>query len=97
MFVYGGEIGMQYNIGLSLLLITLYSIVLFMVYKFIIKNNYMLIPFMVLFGRIINTFLNNEFGAFNSYPNEAILLVVSFAIGLVVWVQLTKFFFDSKQ
>ena len=97
MFVYGGEIGMQYNIGLSLLLITLYSIVLFMVYKFIIKNNYMLIPFMVLFGRIINTFSNNEFGAFNSYPNEAILLVVSFAIGLVVWVQLTKFFFDSKQ
>jgi hypothetical protein len=57
----------------------------------------MLIPFMVLFGRIINTFSDNEFGAFNSYPNEAILLVVSFAIGLVVWVQLTKFFFDSKQ
>jgi len=97
MFVYGGEIGMQYNIGLSLLLITLYSIVLFMIYKFIVKNNYMLIPFMVLFGSIVNTFSNNECGAFNSYPNEAILLVISFAIGLVVWAQLTKFFFDSKQ
>jgi hypothetical protein len=52
---------------------------------------------MVLFGRIINIFSNNEFGAFNSYPNEAILLVISYAIGLVVWVQLTKLFFDSKQ
>ena len=97
MFVYGGEIGMQYNIGLSLVLITLYSIVLFMIYKFIIKNNYMLIPFMVLFARVINIFAGNELGAFNSYPNETILLGVSYAIGLVVWTQLTKFFFDTDQ
>jgi hypothetical protein len=97
MFVYGGEIGMQYNIGLSLVLITLYSIVLFMVYKFIIKNNYMLIPFMVLFARVINIFAGNELGAFNSYPNETILLGVSYAIGIVVWTQLTKFFFDTDQ
>jgi hypothetical protein len=97
MFVSGGEIGMQYNIGPSLVLITLYSIVLFMIYKFIIKNNYMLIPFMVLFARAINIFAGNELGAFNSYPNEVILLGVSYTIGLVVWTQLTKFFFDTDQ
>ena len=57
----------------------------------------MLIPFMVLFARAINILTGNELGAFNSYPNEAILLGVSYAIGLVVWIQLTKFFFDTDQ
>ncbi len=97
MFVNGGNIEMQYNIIPSLIAITLYSVMLFGVYKFIIKNNYMLIPFMVLFGRIISTFANNELGSFNSYPNESLLLVVSFLLGTIVWVQLTKYFFaDSK-
>lgn len=57
----------------------------------------MLIPFMVLFERIISTFSSNELGAFNSYPNEAIFMVVSYLVGIVVWVQLTKFFFDTDQ
>ena len=97
MFVYGGTIEMQYTIGPSLIAITLYSTLLFLVYKFIIKNNYMLIPFMVLFGRIISTFSSNELGAFNSYPNEALFMVASYLVGIVVWVQLTKFFFDTDQ
>ena len=97
MFVAGGTIEMQYNIGPSLMAITLYSILLFMVYKFIIRNNYMLIPFMVLFEKIIRTFSNNELGAFNSYPNEALFMIVSYLLAIVVWVQLTKFFFDTDQ
>ena len=97
MFVYGGTIEMQYTIGPSLIAIILYSTLLFLVYKFIIKNNYMLIPFMVLFERIISTFSSNELGAFNSYPNEALFMVASYLVGIVVWVQLTKFFFDTDQ
>ena len=97
MFVYGGTIEMQYNIGPSLMAITLYSTLLFMVYKFIIKNNYMLIPFMVLFDKIIRTFSSNELGAFNSYPNEALFMVASYLVAIVVWVQLTKFFFDADE
>ena len=97
MFVYGSAIEIQYNILPSMLLMTIYSVLLFMVYKFIIKNNYMLIPFMVLFSRAITRFAGNEFGSFNSYPNESLLLGVSFVIGTLVWVQLTKFFFDNNE
>ena len=97
MFVYGNAIEIQYNILPSMLLMIIYSVLLFMVYKFIIKNNYMLIPFMVLFSRAITRFANNEFGSFNSYPNESLLLGVSFVIGTLVWIQLTKFFFDNNE
>jgi hypothetical protein len=97
MFVYGGTIEMQYTIIPSLIAISLYSTLLFLVYKFLIKNNYMLIPFMVLFERIISTFSSNELGTFNSYPNEALYMVASYLLGVVVWVQLTKFFFDTDQ
>ena len=52
---------------------------------------------MVLFSRAITRFSGNEFGSFNSYPNESLLIGVSFVIGTLVWVQLTKFFFDNNE
>jgi hypothetical protein len=55
---------------------------------------------MVLFERIISTFSSNELGTFNSYPNEALYMVASYLLGIVVWVQLTdesnRYFFYER-
>ena len=67
---------------------------IFAIFKFIIKNNYAMIPFYTLFIRFYDRFAATDFGAVSSYPNELLFMGLSLILASFVLVSLTKKLFN---
>tara|TARA_S200000501_G_scaffold278147_1_gene262060 strand:+ start:1610 stop:4957 length:3348 start_codon:yes stop_codon:yes gene_type:complete len=92
--VFTGDLGFQYDIVNSISLGFAYGGIIFLIFKFIIKNNYAMIPFYTLFVKFFDRFAATDFGAVSSYQNEALFMVLSLALATFVMVSLTKILFN---
>ena len=92
--VFTSDLGFQYNISSSVILALLYGALIFAIFKFIIKNNYAMIPFYTLFIRFYDRFAATDFGAVSSYPNELLFMGLSLILASFVLVSLTKKLFN---
>ena len=92
--VFTGDLGFQYDIANSIFLALAYSGIIFLVFKFIIKNNYAMIPFYTLFMRFYDRFAATDFGAVSSYQNETLFMILSLVLATFVMVSLTKKLFN---
>ena len=61
--VFTSDVGFQYDISSSIMIALLYGALIFAIFKFIIKNNYAMIPFYTLFMRFYDRFAASDFGA----------------------------------
>jgi len=94
--VFTSDIGFQYDIASSIMIALLYGALIFAIFKFIIKNNYAMIPFYTLFMRFYDRFAATDFGAVSSYSNELLLLGLSLILASFVMVSLTKKLFNMN-
>jgi hypothetical protein len=94
--VFTGDIGFQYDIVSSIMIALLYGALIFAIFKFIIKNNYAMIPFYTLFMRFYDRFAATDFGSVSSYPNELLFLGLSLILASFVMVSLTKKLFNMN-
>ncbi len=94
--VFTGDIGFQYDIVSSIMIALLYGALIFAIFKFIIKNNYAMIPFYTLFMRFYDRFAATDFGTVSSYPNELLFLGLSLILASFVMVSLTKKLFNMN-
>jgi len=94
--VFTSDIGFQYDITSSIMIALLYGTLIFAIFKFIIKNNYAMIPFYTLFMRFYDRFAATDFGAVSSYSNELLLLGLSLILASFVMVSLTKKLFNMN-
>ena len=92
--VYTSDIGFQYDIILSIGLALVYGAVIFMIFKFIIRNNYAMIPFYTLFMKLYERFAITDFGKVVSYPNENWFMLAALLISVFVMISLTKKLFN---
>jgi hypothetical protein len=92
--VFTGDLGFQYNIINSIFIAFFYSGIIFLIFKFIIKNNYAMIPFYTLFIRFFDRFAATDFGAVSSYQNETLFMALSLVLSTFVMVSLTKKLFN---
>ena len=94
--VFTSDVGFQYDIASSIMIALLYGALIFAIFKFIIKNNYAMIPFYTLFMRFYDRFAASDFGAVSSYPNELLFLGLSLILASFVMVSLTKKLFNMN-
>ena len=94
--VFTSDVGFQYDIVNSILIAMLYGALIFATFKFIIKNNYAMIPFYTLFMRFYDRFAATDFGAVSSYSNELLFLGLSLILATLVMVSLTKKLFNMN-
>ena len=94
--VFTSDIGFQYDIRSSIMIALLYGALIFAIFKFIIKNNYAMIPFYTLFMRFYDRFAASDFGAVSSYSNELLFLGLSLILASFVMVSLTKKLFNMN-
>ena len=94
--VFTGDVGFQYDIASSVMIALLYGALIFAIFKFIIKNNYAMIPFYTLFMRFYDRFAATDFGAVSSYSNEPLFLGLSLILASFVMVSLTKKLFNMN-
>ena len=92
--VFTSDLGFQYDIVKSILLALVYGGLIFLIFKFIIKNNYAMIPFYTLFIKFYERFASSDFGAVSSYENEILFMVLSLVLSTLVMVSLTKRLFN---
>ena len=94
--VFTSDVGFQYDISSSIMIALLYGALIFAIFKFIIKNNYAMIPFYTLFMRFYDRFAASDFGAVSSYSNELLFLGLSLILASFVMVSLTKKLFNMN-
>ena len=94
--VFTSDVGFQYDIRSSIMIALLYGALIFAIFKFIIKNNYAMIPFYTLFMRFYDRFAASDFGAVSSYSNELLFLGLSLILASFVMVSLTKKLFNMN-
>ena len=94
--VYTSDLGFQYNIVSSISIALLYGALIFAIFKFIIRNNYAMIPFYTLFMKFYDRFAATDFGAVSSYQNELIFMILSLILATFVMVYLTKKLFNMN-
>ena len=94
--VFTSDVGFQYDIASSIMIALLYGALIFAIFKFIIKNNYAMIPFYTLFMRFYDRFAASDFGAVSSYSNELLFLGLSLILASFVMVSLTKKLFNMN-
>ena len=94
--VFTSDIGFQYDIASSIMIALLYGALIFTIFKFIIKNNYAMIPFYTLFMRFYDRFAATDFGAALSYSNELLFLGLSLILASFVMVSLTRKLFNMN-
>ena len=94
--VFTADLGFQYAIINSITLAFAYGGIIFLIFKFIIKNNYAMIPFYTLFLRFFDRFAATDFGAVSSYQNETLFMVLSLVLATFVMVSLTKKLFNMS-
>jgi len=92
--VYTSDIGFQYNMVLSISLALAYGALIFMIFKYIIRNNYAMAPFYTLFIKLYERFVSTDFGNVISYPNENWFMLASLILSIFVMVSLTKKLFN---
>ncbi len=92
--VYTSDIGFQYNMVLSISLALAYGALIFMIFKYIIRNNYAMVPFYTLFIKLYERFVSTDFGNVISYPNENWFMLASLILSIFVMVSLTKKLFN---
>ena len=94
--VFTSDVGFQYDIASSIMIALLYGALIFAIFKFIIKNNYAMIPFYTLFMRFYDRFAATDFGAVSSYSSELLFLGLSLILASFVMVSLTKKLFNMN-
>ena len=94
--VFTSDVGFQYDIASSIMIALLYGALIFAIFKFIIKNNYAMIPFYTLFMRFYDRFAASDFGAVSSYSNELLFLGLSLILASFVMVSLTRKLFNMN-
>ena len=92
--VFTADLGFQYDIINSISLAFAYGGIIFLIFKFIIKNNYAMIPFYTLFIRFFERFAATDFGVASSYQNETVFMTISLVLATFVMVSLTKKLFN---
>ena len=81
--VFTSDLGFQYNIANSIMLALIYGALIFLIFKFIIKNNYAMVPFYTLFMKFYGRFAATDFGSISSYPNEILFMSLSLILSLI--------------
>ena len=92
--VFTSDLGFQYNIANSIMLALIYGALIFLIFKFIIRNNYAMVPFYTLFMKFYGRFAATDFGSVSSYPNEILFMVLSLILATLIMSLLTKELFN---
>lgn len=88
----------SFLIGVSLLQITIISLGTFLIFKYIIRNHFMMVPFFTIGQFYINKVLaKGSFCGFDSYPNESIMLLISALIAVILLAALRSFIFEENK
>lgn len=92
--VFTSDLGFQYNISNSIMLALIYGALIFLIFKFIIRNNYAMVPFYTLFMKFYGRFAATDFGSVSSYPNEILFMSLSLILATLIMSLLTKKLFN---
>ena len=92
--VFTSDLGFQYNIANSIMLALIYGALIFLIFKFIIRNNYAMVPFYTLFMKFYGRFAATDFGSVSSYPNEILFMSLSLILATLIMSLLTKELFN---
>ena len=92
--VFTSDLGFQYNIANSIMLALIYGALIFLIFKFIIRNNYAMVPFYTLFMKFYGRFAATDFGSISSYPNEILFMSLSLILATLIMSLLTKELFN---
>ena len=92
--VFTSDLGFQYNISNSIMLALIYGALIFLIFKFIIRNNYAMVPFYTLFMKFYGRFAATDFGSVSSYPNEILFMSLSLILATLIMSLLTKELFN---
>ena len=91
-----GKFSLTFYLGTSLIKVFIFSIAVFLIYKYVIKNNFTMLPFFTLGGYYINNVLDRgSFFGFQSYPNEGFISLLSVIIAAGLITYLMKFVFEE--
>lgn len=94
--VFTSDLGFQYNIANSIMLALIYGALIFLIFKFIIRNNYAMVPFYTLFMKFYGRFAATDFGSVSSYPNEILFMSLSLILATLIMSLLTKELFNMN-
>ena len=94
--VFTSDLGFQYNIANSIMLALIYGALIFLIFKFIIRNNYAMVPFYTLFMKFYGRFAATDFGSVSSYPNEILFMSLSLILATLIMCLLTKELFNMN-
>ena len=94
--VFTSDLGFQYNIANSIMLALIYGALIFLIFKFIIRNNYAMVPFYTLFMKFYGRFAATDFGSVSSYQNEILFMVLSLILATLIMCLLTKELFNMN-
>ena len=94
--VFTSDLGFQYNIANSIMLALIYGALIFLIFKFIIRNNYAMVPFYTLFMKFYGRFAATDFGSVSSYPNEILFMGLSLILATLIMSLLTKELFNMN-
>ena len=92
--MFTSDLGFQYNIANSIMLALIYGALIFLIFKFIIRNNYAMVPFYTLFMKFYGRFAATDFGSISSYPNEILFMSLSLILATLIMSLLTKELFN---
>ena len=92
--VFTSDLGFQYNIANSIMLALIYGALIFLIFKFIIRNNYAMVPFYTLFVKFYGRFAATDFGSVSSYQNEILFMSLSLILATLIMSLLTKELFN---
>ena len=92
-----GNFTITYHVLLSIIKVVIYSVGVFMLYKYIIRNNFSIIPFYTVGVYYLNKGLSKgSFFGFDSYTGESIFILMAVLIFGFVFIYLMNFIFDNK-
>ena len=89
---------LQFLLGISVLKVALISLGTFLIFKYIIRNRYLMVPIFTLGLYFINNGLaRGGFFGFESYPNESIITLASALIGGFFILFSMRFVIDANE
>ena len=92
-----GNFTITYHLLFSIIKVVIFSVGVFMLYKYIIRNNFSIIPFYTVGVYYLNKGLSKgSFFGFNSYNGESIFILMAVVIFGFVFIYLMNFIFDNK-
>ena len=92
-----GNFTITYHVLFSIIKVVIYSVGVFMLYKYIIRNNFSIIPFYTVGVYYLNKGLSKgSFFGFNSYNGESIFILMAVVIFGFEFIYLMNFIFDNK-